>query len=70
MRSSVLSVKTAVHDLDQQLTAIRAELAAATSTIAENDRLRSAIQEEERAAFQSQRDESRGHSVQRFYVEL
>ncbi|KAJ8600270.1 hypothetical protein CTAYLR_000634 [Chrysophaeum taylorii] len=56
IRAQVGVSKTAVNDLEKEITATRAELAAAASTIAENDRLRAAIQEEERLAFQSQRD--------------
>ena len=56
VRSKVADAKNDVHKLEQDINAKRAELQAAASTIAENDRLRSAIQEEERLAFQSQRD--------------
>jgi len=56
LRSDVSDIKVAVHALDSELTTAKAELAAASSTIAENDRLREAIQEEERRAFREQRD--------------
>ncbi|KAH8087763.1 hypothetical protein JL720_7083 [Aureococcus anophagefferens] len=56
VRERVAAVKVEVHDIEQLLTTKKAELQAATSTIAENDRLREAIQEEERLAFQSQKD--------------
>lgn len=55
-RQRVGETKNAVQALEQEITATRAELQAVASTIAENDRLRAAIQDEERRAFQSQRD--------------
>lgn len=56
VRGHVGEAKSVVQALEEEIAATRAELQAAASTIAENDRLRAAIQEEERAAFQSQRD--------------
>lgn len=56
VRGKVSAAKKEIQSIEDEIMAARAELQAAASTIAENDRLRAAIQEEERAAFQSQRD--------------
>ncbi|KAJ1460967.1 P-loop containing nucleoside triphosphate hydrolase protein [Pelagophyceae sp. CCMP2097] len=56
VRGDVQAHKAALTDLDDKVAQHKAELQAAASTIGEHDRLRQAIQDEERRAFQSQRD--------------